>query len=131
MSTSAESRRTAMEDTQHEREPDTNATRITANPLSSHVVESESDVAESGAARALEELRWAYTENRADFRQVAALEEPDVEVRDAVRVLLGLSPEVLGALGVVKRLPKADLEVVAATLALPSDVQATLRAILS
>jgi hypothetical protein len=128
MSTSAESRRTAMEDTQHEREPDTNATRITASPLSSHVV--ESDVAESGAARALEELRWAYTENRADFRQVAALEEPDVEVRDAVRVLLGLSPEVLGALGVVKRLPKADLEVVAATLALPSDVQATLRAIL-
>ena len=113
-----------MEDTQHDRELDTSATRITASPLSK-------DVAESGAARALEELRWAYTENRADFRQVSSLEEPDVEVRDAVRVLLGLSPDVLTALGAVTRLPQAELQVVAATLALPSDVQATLRAILS
>jgi hypothetical protein len=122
-----------MEDTQHELEPDTNATRITASPLANDVVGgdvAERGAAESGAARALEELRWAYAENRADFRQVAALEEPDVEVRDAVRVLLGLSPEVLRALGVVKRLPQPELEVVAATLALPSDVQATLRAIL-
>jgi hypothetical protein len=113
-----------MADTQHGGERDTNATSIMANPLAK-------DVAESGAARALEELRWAYTENRADFRQVAALEEPNVEVRDAVRALLGLSPEVLAALGAVSRLPQADLQVIAATVALPGDVQATLRTIFS
>ena len=113
-----------MEDTQHDRELDPGATRITASPLSK-------DAAESEAAHALEELRWAFTENRADFRQVASLEEQNVEVGDAIRALLGLSPDVLAALGAVTRLPQPELQVITATLALPSDVQATLRAILS
>ena len=48
------------------------------------------------------------------------------EVRIDLTVL-GLT----AALGVVTRLPPAELQIVAGTLALPSDVQATLRAILS
>jgi hypothetical protein len=111
-----------------------NATSIMASPLAAEPTEPTTDaaaeIADSGSARALEQLRWAYAENKADFRQVAALEEPNVEVRDAVRAVLGLSPEVLAALGVVTRLPRADRQIISAAIALPLEVQATLRSVL-
>jgi hypothetical protein len=132
-----ERRRTAMEDTEHNRErpSDPNATSIMANPLTAEVVAESApapawEQVASDPARALEQLRWAYMENKADFRQVAALEEPNVEVRDAVRAVLGLSPEVIAALGVITRLPPAELQVITATLALQPEVQATLRAVI-
>jgi hypothetical protein len=115
-----------MDTTQHDREPEAVAgvTSIAPSPLADQV-------APGGSARVLEQLRWAFLENRAEFRRIAELEEPNVEVRHAIRALLGVSPEVHAALGEVMRLPAEDLQLIAATLALPAEVQATLRALIA
>jgi hypothetical protein len=82
------------------------------------------------AARTLEQLRWTYTDHNADFGRVAALEQPGVEVRDAVKAVLGLPPDVLAALGAVTALSEEDRRTISAAIGLPAEVQATLRTIL-
>jgi hypothetical protein len=84
----------------------------------------------SVAAEALARLQRLAEANRTDLQRISLQREP-VEVRDALRLVLNLQPEVLEALSEVTRLPEDQQDLISAVLALPLEVQTTLKAILA
>jgi hypothetical protein len=82
------------------------------------------------AVEAISRLQRLAETNRTDLQRISLQREP-VEVRDALRLVLNLQPEMLEALGEVTRLPEDQQELITTVLALPLEVQTTLRAILT
>jgi hypothetical protein len=79
---------------------------------------------------ALDELERFHERDREEFARMAAVQELGPQLREALDVLLALSPEALTTLAGIARLPADQKRVVRRAVSLPDEVKAALRGLL-
>lgn len=83
-----------------------------------------------GSLKALDELERFHEADREEFARMAAVQELGPQLKEALNVLLALSPEALETLAGIARLPVEDKRLIRRAVSLPDEVKAALRGLL-
>lgn len=94
--------------------------------------EDASGEAQAGEAiNALDHLARFHDANRDEFLRMAAVQELGPQVREALQILLTLSPEAVASLAEITRLPTEQQRLIRRAVELPDEVTWALRGLLA
>jgi hypothetical protein len=89
------------------------------------------EVPAGDAINALEHLARFHEANRDEFLRMAAVQELGPQVREALQILMTLSPEAVATLAEITRLPAEQQRLIRRAVELPDEVTWALRGLLA
>jgi hypothetical protein len=90
----------------------------------------EGDSGSNETLKALDGIERFHEQDREEFARMAAVQELGPQLKEALNILLALSPEALETLASIARLPEDEKRVIRRAVSLSDEVKAALRGLL-